>query len=73
MKTNYGQLIHNKRLSLKLTEEQLAENTDISDRHLRNIEKGNTIPRMDTVIKLCHALNMNLGDLDELKITGETV
>ncbi len=73
MKTNYGQLIHNKRLSLKLTEEQLAENTDISDRHLRNIEKGNTIPRLDTVIKLCHALNMNLGDLDELKITGETV
>lgn len=73
MKTNYGQLIHSKRLSLKLTEEQLAENTDISDRHLRNIEKGNTIPRLDTVIKLCHALNMNLGGLDELKITGETV
>ena len=73
MKTNYGKLIHEKRRSLKLTEEKLAEHTDMSDRHLRNIEKGNTIPKLDTVIRLGNALNMNLGDLGDLEITEDVV
>ncbi len=34
----------------------------MSDRHLRNIEKGNTVPKLDTVIKLGNALNINLGE-----------
>lgn len=69
MKTNYGQFIHNKRRLLNLTGESLAERTDMSVRHLRNIEKGITMPKLDTIIKLANALNMNLGDLGELKIT----
>lgn len=73
MKTSYGQLIQAKRRSLKLTGEKLAEHTNISVRHLRNIEKGDTVPKLDTVIKLGNALEMNLGDLDVLKITEKTV
>ena len=73
MKTNYGQIIRDKRCSLKLTGEKLAEHTDMSVRHLRNIEKGNTVPKLDTVIKLGNALKMNLGDLNELEITESTV
>ncbi len=73
MKTNYGQLIHDKRRSLNLTEEKLAEHTDMSDRHLRNIEKGTTVPKLDTVIKIGNALNMNLGELDNLEVKEETV
>lgn len=69
MKTNYGQFIHDKRRLLKLTGEKLAERTDMSVRHLRNIEKGITMPKLDTIIKLGNALNMNLGDLGELKIS----
>ena len=73
MKINYGQLIHNKRRSLNMTEEKLAEDTDMSDRHIRNIEKGNTVPKLDTVIKIGNALQMNLGELDNLKVKEETV
>ena len=73
MKTNYGKIIHDKRCSLKLTGEKLAEHSNLSTRHLRNIEKGVTIPKLDTVIKLGRSLSMNLGDLGELEITEETV
>ncbi len=73
MKINYGQLIHNKRRSLNMTEEKLAEDTDMSDRHIRNIEKGNTVPKLDTVIKIGNALQMNLGELDNLMVKKETV
>jgi len=73
MKTNYGKFIHNKRRSLKITEEKLAEHSDISSRHIRNIEKGVTVPKLDTVIKLGKSLNMNLGDFDEVEITEETI
>ena len=73
MKTNYGKIIHNKRKSLKLTEEKLAEYSDMSTRHLRNIEKGVTVPKLNTVIKLGKSLNMNLGDLGELEITEDVV
>ncbi len=57
MKTNYGQFIYNKKRLLKLTEGKLAEYTDMSVRHLRNIEKGITMPKLDTIIKLGDALN----------------
>ena len=73
MKTNYGNFIHNKRRSLKLTEEKLAEYSNMSTRHLRNIEKGVTVPKLDTVIKLGKSLNMNLGDLGELEITEDVI
>ena len=33
----YGNMIHEKRISLGLTEEKLAELCDISDREIRNI------------------------------------
>lgn len=73
MKTTYGKIIQSKRLALKLTEEKLAEYSDLSTRHLRNIEKGLTIPKLDTVIRLGKSLGMNLGDLGTLETTEETV
>ena len=73
MKTNYGEIIHDKRKSLKLTGEKLAEYSNMSTRHLRNIEKGVTVPKLDTVIKLGKSLNMNLGDLGELEITEDVI
>lgn len=68
----FGKLIHEKRRSLHLTEETLAERSDLSDRHLRNIESGNAMPKLDTVIKLGNALNINLGELGDFVITDET-
>ena len=73
MKTNYGEIIHDKRKSLKLTGELLAEYSNMNTRHLRDIEKGVTVPKLDTVIKLGKSLNMNLGDLGELEITEDVI
>lgn len=45
-----------------LTEEKLAELCDISDREVRNIESGHSIPKLETALKLAYALHMNVGD-----------
>lgn len=58
----YGLFIHDKRISRGFTEEKLAELCDISDREVRNIESGYSIPKLDTALKLAYALNMNVGD-----------
>lgn len=58
----YGLIIHDKRISRGFTEEKLAELCDISDREVRNIESGHSIPKLDTALKLAYALNMNVGD-----------
>ena len=62
----YGNMIHEKRISLGLTEEKLAELCDISDREIRNIEAGVTVPKFDTVLKLARALEMDIGDFNIL-------
>ena len=67
--SEYGELVRQKLRASELTEENLAERIEMSDRQIRNIEKGITIPKLDTVIKIGTALDMNLGELNAL---GET-
>ena len=69
----YGILIRQKRKELFLTEERVAELADISDRELRNIESGAVIPKLDSVIKLGFALDMDLGELNVLYNVKELV
>ena len=64
--SEYGELVRQKRRASELTEENLAERIEMSDRQIRNIEKGITIPKLDTVIKIGTALDMNLGELNAL-------
>lgn len=59
----FGKMIHQKRTLLGLTEEQLAEYSDLSDREIRNIEKGKSIPKLDSVLKIAHALDIDVGEL----------
>ena len=66
----YGLIIHDKRISCGFTEEKLAELCDISDREVRNIESGHSIPKLDTALKLAYALNMNVGDFAMLIEVG---
>ena len=40
---NYGQMVHEKRRAINMTEEKLAELTDRSDKEIRNIECGASI------------------------------
>lgn len=62
----FGKIIHKKRIQFGLTEEQLAEFSDLSDREIRNIEAGRSVPKLDSVLKLAHALNMDVGELSVL-------
>ena len=62
----FGKIIHKKRIQFGLTEEQLAEFSDLSDREIRNIEAGRSVPKLDSVLKLAHALNMDIGELSVL-------
>ena len=62
----YGDKVHERRISKNLTEEYLAELCDISDRSLRYIEAGHVVPKLDTVLKLADALDMDIGELNEL-------
>lgn len=65
--SSYGQLVHDKRRAIKMTEEKLAELTDRSDKEIRNIESGASIPKLDTVIRISNALDMEIGVLTPLK------
>ena len=62
----FGKIIHKKRNQIGFTEEQLAEFSDLSDREIRNIEAGRSVPKLDSVLKLAHALNMDVGELGVL-------
>ncbi|MBQ8496054.1 MAG: helix-turn-helix transcriptional regulator [Clostridia bacterium] len=69
--SKYGKLIRKKRVDSGLTEEQLAEFSDLSDREIRNIESGRSMPKLDTVLKIAYALKMDVGELSVLIRTEE--
>lgn len=62
----YGDIIRDRRISKKFTEEYLAEVCDISDRSLRYIEAGHVVPNLDTALKIASALDMDVGELNGL-------
>ena len=47
-----GQRIQKYRLEKKLTQEQLAEMTGISQKHISRLERGIHAPHIDMIIKL---------------------
>lgn len=51
-----------------LSQEQLAEESKLSLRTVQRIEKGESIPRGDTLVKLSQALNVTPDDLLEWEI-----
>ena len=60
MKLDYSQLgknISKCRKSNGLTQERLAEFTGLSNNHISNIENNYSIPSIETLMKLCEALN----------------
>jgi len=58
-----GQRIRHFRVTRKLTQEQLAEAADISASFMGHIERGNRISSIETLVKLCAALEVTPNDL----------
>lgn len=64
---NFGERLKTLRKYRKLTQKELGSKCDMPDSQIRKYESNNITPRLDTLIKLANALNVQLTDL-----TGET-
>ncbi len=58
-----GKIIRNERNKRGLTLEQLAEKTQRDWSYLSQIERGKNVPSIETLIRICEALNISLGNL----------
>ena len=61
MQINYktlGSRVKEARKLRGLTQEQLAERTDLSTTHISNIENGNTTPSLQAIVDIANALSV---------------
>jgi len=55
-----GKIIQKRRKSRKIVQEDLADIAGISPRTLRDIEKGIANPELDTMMRICKVLGMEI-------------
>lgn len=55
-----GDILRARRKARKISQEQLADIAGISPRTLRDIEKGIANPELETLMKICHVLGMEI-------------
>lgn len=60
-----GENIRKYRTNLKLTREQLAEKSRITASHLYQLEIGNSVPSIITIIDICNALDITIAQLTD--------
>ena len=53
-----GNNLYKVRKANGLTQAEVAEKAELSDRTYADIERGNTIMRIDTLLKICNALHI---------------
>ncbi|AFL98946.1 MULTISPECIES: helix-turn-helix domain-containing protein [Desulfitobacterium] len=61
MEINYkelGKRIAKRRKVLNLTQDDVAEATGLSNNHISNIENNHSIPSIETLMKICQALDI---------------
>lgn len=56
-------LLKKRRTELNMMQTEVAEKADISNNFYSNIERGNTKPSVETVLKICKALNLSLDEI----------
>ncbi len=59
-KETIGEILQSRRKARKIAQEQLADIAGISPRTLRDIEKGIANPELETLMKICHVLGMEI-------------
>ncbi len=67
---NLGRRISRRRRELHLTQEQLAEQVDLSVSFLGHIERGTRILSLDTLVRICMALGTTADDLLGVFVDG---
>ena len=58
-----GKFIQEKRKENRLTQSELAEKLDVTDRAISKWENGNCIPDVSNIQELCKILNITINDL----------
>jgi transcriptional regulator with XRE-family HTH domain len=60
-------IIKDKRKSVNLTQQEIAEKLDISRSQYVNIENGNSEMSLDKFLKLCEMLDLEMNSFEEKK------
>jgi len=71
-----GSKLYEIRKTRGLTQAEVAEKADISDRAYADIERGSVTMRIDTLLKLCLALRVTPNDIlveDKAEITEQDI
>ncbi|WAC13287.1 helix-turn-helix domain-containing protein [Dyadobacter pollutisoli] len=55
-----GKIIQSRRKSRKIIQEELADIAGVSPRTLRDIEKGVANPELETLLRICKVLGMEI-------------
>lgn len=59
-KKSIGELVQDRRKTIKIRQEDLAEIAGISPRTLRDIEKGIANPELETLLKIFEVLGLDI-------------
>lgn len=65
-KIELGKSIKKRRKFLKITQEDLADISGISERTLRSIEQGDANPELAGLLKICEVLGLSI-DINVIK------
>lgn len=53
-----GERVAKRRKVMNLTQDDVAEATGLSNNHISNIENNHSIPSIETLVKICNALDI---------------
>ena len=67
-----GQVIQRTRKERGMTQEQLAEKTDVSSNSISSIERGQLVPALSTLIDICNALGIGADAVLAAYISADT-
>ena len=66
-----GERIRNYRTKKGLSQAQLAERANCHPSFICNVERGEKVPTIDTIFKICKALDLPMDELFENIIVGD--
>lgn len=70
-KEEFGNLIRESREKKRLSQEQLAEKCNVTDKSISNIELGKSDPKLSTVMRICKVLEIDVSALTEFTFMDE--